>query len=129
MFSGGHAAGCLGYSATTPMSDVATRYRKAVVERALEGPGKAGGAARRAAFDNEGAPEPSRVLIDKVARGAWKVGDQDIAAVKAAGVSEDEIFELVVCAALGESTRQLESALAALDAALSARDAAKAGGR
>lgn len=111
------------------MSDVVTRYRKAVVERALEGPGKADGAARRAAFDNEGVPEASRVLIDKVARAAWKVGDQDIAAVKAAEVSEDEIFELVVCAALGESTRQLESALAALDAALPASGAAKAGGR
>ena len=35
--------------------------------------------------------------------------------MKAAGVSEDEIFELVVCAALGQSTRQLSAALSALD--------------
>jgi hypothetical protein len=111
------------------MSDVVTRYRKAVVERALEGSGKAGGAARRAAFDNQGVPEATRVLIDKVARAAWKVGDQDIAVARAAGVTEDEIFELVVCAALGESTRQLESALAALEAARPASRATKAGGR
>lgn len=111
------------------MSDVVTRYRKAVVERALEGSGRADGAARRAAFDNQGVPEASRVLIDKVARAAWKVGDKDIAAARAAGASEDEIFELVVCAALGESTRQLESALAALEAAATASSGTKAGGR
>lgn len=29
-------------------------------------------------------------------------------------MSEDQIFELVVCAAIGESTRQYESALEAL---------------
>ena len=111
------------------MSDVVTRYRRAVVERALEGSGVAGGAARGAAFHNQGVPEASRVLIDKVARAAWKIGDQDIAAPRAAGASEDEIFELVVCAALGESTRQLESALAALEAALPASSGTTAGGR
>jgi hypothetical protein len=35
---------------------------------------------------------------------------------------EDEIFELVVCAAFGEASRQLNSALAALDAATGARE-------
>ena len=37
-------------------------------------------------------------------------------AYEKAGLPEDEIFELVVCAAFGESSRQLNSALAALDA-------------
>ena len=52
-----------------------------------------------------------------MARHAWKVAAADVAATKTAGVSEDEIFELVVCAALGQATRQLNAALAALDAA------------
>ena len=48
------------------------------------------------------------------------ISDADVAATKAAGVSEDEIFELTVCAALGQATRQLDAALAALDAASTA---------
>ncbi len=60
--------------------------------------------ARRAAFDNQGVPESARALVAKVARAAWTVTDADVAAAKSAGVSEDEIFELTVCAALGQAT-------------------------
>jgi hypothetical protein len=98
------------------MSREATRYREAVVRRALEGPGTGSAAARRAAFDNQGVGEPARALVAKVARAAWTVTDADVAATKSAGVSEDEIFELAVCAALGQATRQLDAALAVLDA-------------
>ena len=51
------------------------------------------------------------------ARNAYKVTNEDVAAAKAAGVAEDAIFELAVCASLGQSTRQLDTAMAALDAA------------
>jgi alkylhydroperoxidase family enzyme len=64
-----------------------------------------------------GLAEPLSTLIDKVAKHAHKVTDQDIAAAKASGLSEDQIFEIVVCAAVGQSTRQYDAALAALDAA------------
>jgi alkylhydroperoxidase family enzyme len=101
------------------MSEVVTRLRKAVVERALQGKGEAKGDTRRAAFDfdNTNVPEAARALIEKVTKNAWRVTDEDVAAVKKAGLSEDEIFELCVCAALGQSTRQLDAALAALDEA------------
>jgi len=95
----------------------ATDFRKATVERALEGPGKSSNAQRRAAFDNVGVAEPSRALIAKVTQNAWKVTDADFAAAKAS-VPEDELFELTVCAALGQATRQIDAALAALDVAL-----------
>jgi hypothetical protein len=36
--------------------------------------------------------------------------------VRAAGHSEDEIFEIVLCAAIGQATRQYQAGLAALDA-------------
>ena len=98
------------------MSDI-TLARKALVARIVEGDGRASGAQRRAAFDNAGLAEPLRALIDKVARHAYKVTDQDIAAARAAGLSEDQIFEIVVCAAIGQASRQLDSALAALGAA------------
>jgi alkylhydroperoxidase/carboxymuconolactone decarboxylase family protein YurZ len=88
--------------------------QKAVVVRVLEGRGRAPRAQRRAAFDNAGLDEPLRTLIGKVAERPTQITDEDIAAVKAAGLTEDEIFELVVCAAVGQSTRQYETALGAL---------------
>src|SRR5690349_19801414 len=108
------------------MSEAVTRLRKAVVERALHGSGKATGDARRAAFDNKAVPEAARALIDKVAKNAWKVTDEDVASVRQAGMSDDEIYELVICAALGQSTRQLDHALAMLDAAQQTKPAQKA---
>jgi hypothetical protein len=103
------------------MSDATNRYRAAVVDRVLGGDGKASKEQRRAAFDNKGVAEGARALVEKVAKNAWKVTDEDVAAVKSAGVSEDQIYELCVSAALGQATRQLESALAALDQATPAR--------
>jgi alkylhydroperoxidase family enzyme len=99
------------------MSDAADHLREAAIARALRGPGVASAEARRAAFDNEGVDGRARALIDKVARQAWTVTDADVAGARAAGFSEDEIFELTVCAAYGQATRQLRSALDALDAA------------
>jgi hypothetical protein len=98
------------------MADIA-RERKALVARILEGPGEASHAHRRAAFDNIGLPDPLRTLVDKVAKHAFRVTEQDIAAARASGLSEDQIFELVVCAAIGQATRQYDGALAALDTA------------
>jgi len=99
------------------MSDAVTRFRQRVVDRAVNGDGVSSTSARRAAFDNRDVEPRARMLVDKVARHAWTVTAQDVDAPRAAGVSEDEIFELVVCAALGQATRQLDAALAALDAA------------
>jgi hypothetical protein len=71
---------------------------------------------RHAAFDNAGLAWPLRTLIDKVAKHAHKITDEDIAAARASGLSEDQIFETVVCAAVGQATRQYDTALAALKA-------------
>lgn len=101
------------------MADI-RQARKAVVARILEGAGKASKAERRAAFDNAGLAEPLRTLIDKVAKDAYQITDEDVAAVRASGLSEDQIFEVVVCAAIGQATRQYDSALAALDVATKA---------
>jgi hypothetical protein len=98
------------------VSDI-KQARKALVARILEGSGYALPAQRSAAFDNAGLTEPVSTLIDKVARWSYKVTDEDITAAKATGLSEDQIFELVVCAAVGQATRQYDTALAALAAA------------
>jgi alkylhydroperoxidase family enzyme len=57
-------------------------------------------------------------LVDKVARyHPHRVTDDDIAAARGAGLSEDQIFEIVVCAAVGQATRQCDAAVTALEAA------------
>lgn len=95
------------------MSDI-KQARAALVARILEGAGRAPATQRRAAFNNAGLAEPAATLIDKVARFSYKVTDEDITAAKASGLSEDQIFELVVCAAAGQASRQCDGALAAL---------------
>jgi alkylhydroperoxidase family enzyme len=102
------------------MTDI-RQARKAVVARILEGDGKASHTQRRAAFNNTGLAEPLSTLVDKVARHAYRVTDEDIAAARASGLSEDEVFEIVVCAAIGQATRQYEAALAALEVATGKR--------
>ena len=94
------------------------RARRALVARILDGPGHAPREQRRLAFDNQAAAGPLGRLTDTVARHAHRVTDADVAAVKDAGHTEDQIFELAVCAAIGQATRQHDAALAALDAAI-----------
>jgi hypothetical protein len=98
------------------MADI-KQARRALVARILEGEGKASHAQRRAAFDNAWHTDSLSTLIDKVARYAHKITDEDIAAARTSGLSEDQIFEIVVCAAIGQATRQYDAALAALTAA------------
>jgi alkylhydroperoxidase family enzyme len=98
------------------MSDIG-QARKALASRILEGDGKASSSERRAAFNNSGLAKPAATLVDKVAKHAFRVTDEDIAAARESGLSEDQVFEIVVCAAIGEATRQYDTALAALEAA------------
>jgi hypothetical protein len=101
-----------------PVTDRKRAAHQAVVRRVLDGEGEASRVDRRAAFDNAVLADPLRTLISKVAEKPTQITDEDFAAVKASGLSEDQIFELVVCAAIGQATRQYESALGALDAAM-----------
>jgi hypothetical protein len=98
------------------------KARTTVVARILDGDGRASHAQRRAAFDNAGLAEPLGTLVEKIAKHAYKVADEDIAAARASGFSEDQIFEIAVCAAIGQATRQYDTALAALDAATERTD-------
>ena len=103
------------------MTDV-TQLHRALVGRVLGSEAKAPPELRRAAFDNAGLSEPLRTLVDKVAHHAYAVTDHDVAAVRATGLSEDQIFEIVVCAAIGQADRQYTSALAALSEAAGERE-------
>jgi hypothetical protein len=89
----------------------------ALRDRILNGEGRASPEQRARAFDNSGLSGPLEGLLGKVVTRPAQVTDADFAAVRAAGSSEDELFELVVCAAVGQSARLYDAGLAALAAA------------
>lgn len=97
-----------------PTDDKKRAAQRALVTSVLAGDGRAPADQRRAAFENAGLAEPLRTLVERVALHPTHVTDADVAAAKASGLSEDQVFELVVCAAVGQAARQYEAALAAL---------------
>ena len=71
----------------------------------------------------EGGPRLPQELgnyVDKVALHAFKVTDADIEALRDAGYSEDAIFELTLCAALGAGIARLDRAMAAMQGGIDA---------
>jgi hypothetical protein len=90
--------------------------RAALIARILEGKGEASREQRQRAFDDEHLAGPIGALADKIARHASRITDDDMAAAKASGLTEPQLFEIVVCAAVGQAARQYDAALAALAA-------------
>jgi len=68
------------------------------------------------AWGGEDLPPALAAYVDKVARHAYRVTDEDLAALQRAGNSDDALFELTVSAALGAALGRLERGLAALRA-------------
>jgi hypothetical protein len=99
-----------------------SRLYAALVNGVLEVDGRASQEQRRRAFQNAGVSSELRLFVDDVASRSWKVGDADVIGLQDAGFSDDQIFELVVCAAVGQATRQYGSGLAALAAAFASQD-------
>lgn len=91
---------------------------RALEDRILRGEGKAPPEQRARAFSNAGLSQPLEDLLGKVATRPAQVTDADFAAARAAGFSEDELFELVICAAVGQCARLYDAGLAALDGAV-----------
>ena len=87
---------------------------RALQDRILNGEGRASPEQRARAFSNTGLSPPLDGLLNKVATRSAQVTDADFAAAWAAGFSEDELFELVICAAVGQSARLYDAGLAAL---------------
>lgn len=97
-----------------PPEDNKQSIHHRLVNRILNGPGRAPAEQRAGAFANANLPEALRPLVDKVATKPAQVTDADFAAAMEAGFTDDQLFELVVCAAVGQATRQYEAGLAAL---------------
>src|SRR3954468_22951694 len=97
---------------TVPDEDTKRAAHRALVDRVLNGEGRASAEQRARAFGNDGLSPPLDALIGKVADRPAQVTQEDLAAVKASGRTEDQLFELVVCAAVGQSARLYEAGLA-----------------
>jgi alkylhydroperoxidase family enzyme len=100
-----------------PAGDAFSHHRSlvdALRAAVFEGPGVTQPAARFAAARGEAFDEPMVSYLSKVRDASYRVIDEDVAALRAAGHSEEEIFELTVAVALGEALRGLDAGLDAL---------------
>jgi hypothetical protein len=95
---------------------------RALQDHIVNGEGRASPERRARALGNAGLSPPLDGLLGKVATRPTQVTDADFAAARAAGVSEDELFELVICAAVGQSARLYDAGLAALAEAVAGEE-------
>lgn len=84
------------------------------MDAVLNTPGATPSALRRAALEQGKVPGPLAGYVDKVARHAYKVTDDDVAALQREGHSDDAIFEVTVAAALGAALLRLDRGMAAV---------------
>jgi hypothetical protein len=90
--------------------------RRDLEDTTLRGPGKTSVSLRERIADERDVPADLRQLVDKIAARAYQVTDDDLAVLKER-YSEDELFEIIVAAAIGAARRRLEAGLNALEQA------------
>jgi len=69
---------------------------------------------REAARPERPVPATATAYVETVRRNAYRVTDAQVEALQAAGLSEDEIFELTVAAAVGAGLERLDAGMRAL---------------
>jgi hypothetical protein len=103
-----------GGRALVPPEDKKRTAHRALVESVLNGNGRASAEQRASAFANKDLSAPLDALIGKVATRPAQITQADFATARTAGLTDDQLFELVVCAAVGQSARLYDAGLAAL---------------
>jgi hypothetical protein len=76
----------------------------------LDGPGVTAPSVRQAAASGA-APGPWTEYVNAVRDSSYRVSEEDIAALKADGLGEEEIFEVTVAAAVGAALARLDAGL------------------
>ncbi len=69
---------------------------------------------RRAAAERSGVPERFAAYVDTIHDHAYKVSDRTVTDLRAAGASQDDVFEVTISAAFGAARARLEAGLAAV---------------
>jgi hypothetical protein len=95
---------------TNRYADLVAALRAAV----FNGAGAVDPALRRAAGTGAGLPDPWAGYVSKVRDCSFRITDGDIAALEAAGHTEEEIFEMTVAAAVGAALHRLDLGLRAM---------------
>ncbi len=98
------------------MTDPHASLRDLVLQTVLEGPGETRPGLRKSVSEATFVPKDLKALVDKIHRHAYKVTDEDIAKPQEK-YGDDQMFEIVVSAALGASQIRLMAGLEALDKA------------
>jgi hypothetical protein len=80
----------------------------------FEGDGVVDRSLRRAAGSGLDVPEPWTAYVANVRDASYRVTDEDVVALKAAGCSEEEIFEMTVAAATGAAMHRFQAGVRAL---------------
>ena len=83
--------------------------------RTTEGDGVLSAEERKAVATGSNVPDNLQGYVEKIQKHAYKVVDEDIAGLKAAGYSEDAIFEVTISAAVGAGMKRWRAALAAIE--------------
>ena len=97
-------------------TDPHAAIRDQVFKSVFDDLGHSDPAVRRAAAVGTNAPPDLQALVDKIHRHAYKVTDDDLARLRAT-YTDDQLFEIVVSAAVGASRQRLEAGLSALEQA------------
>jgi len=98
------------------IADPHASLRDRVLDCVLQGTGETRPALRKSVAEATFVPSDLKTLVDKIHHHAYKVTDEDIARPQAK-YGDDQMFEIVVSAALGASQIRLMAGLEALDQA------------
>jgi alkylhydroperoxidase family enzyme len=97
------------------VSPLFTRLQAVTRHAVVDGPGSTDSALRRQVASGQ-SPLELVALVQKIFDHAYRVTDGDVDALRPR-YSEEQLFELLVAAAVGASEYRLKAALAALEAA------------
>jgi hypothetical protein len=97
-------------------NDPHAALRDRVFAQVFAGPGTTESVLRQAAAEGNGLPAELQPLVDKIHRHAHRVTDEDVARLGAI-YDDDQLFELIVSAALGAARERLLNGLKALEEA------------
>jgi alkylhydroperoxidase family enzyme len=88
--------------------------RDRVLQTVLEGSGESDPAIRRASAKGAGVPADLETLVNKIHHHPYRVTDEDVADLQPK-YGDDQLFEIIVSAALGAARQRLDAGLRALE--------------
>jgi hypothetical protein len=104
-------------SSSSSMGEAGSRHATllaALRHTVLDAPAHTDPGLRSAAAHGDALPHPVGTYVGKVRDQSYRITETDLEALTAAGLSEDEIFEITVAAAVGAALRGLDAGMRAL---------------